>query len=279
MDYYNTLGVKRGASDDDIKKAYRKMAMKYHPDRGGDEKKFKEVEEAYRTLSDPEKRQMLDMGIDPNKQQGGFRQQGSPFEFHFNSGNMDDIFESFGFGGFSNRRQQRNKSFNINVQIDLEDVLLGKQINAEVSVPGGKKKIVNIEIPPGIQHGQQIRYSEMGDNSIPNIRPGDLLVNVIIRNHRTFRREGDALVLDKTVSVWDAMLGSRLEIDTLDGKKLSINIPAGIQPDTVMSCRGEGLPNMRSKVRGPLLIKIRVEIPKNLNMQQIEAIKKIKNGI
>ena len=279
MDYYQTLGVKRGASDDEIKKAYRSMAMKHHPDRGGDEKKFKEVEEAYRTLSDPEKRQMFDMGVDPNRQQGGFRQQGNPFEFHFNSSNMDDIFESFGFGGFGGRRQPRNKSFNINVAIDLEDVLTGKNINAEVGIPGGKKKLVTIEIPQGIHHGQQIRYSGMGDHSIPNANPGDLLVNVAVRNHRFFRREGDSLVLDKTISVWDALLGNKLEIETLDKKKLNISIPPGTQPETVLSCRGEGLPNMRSKVRGPLLIKIKVDIPKNLNMSQIEALKKIQNGI
>ena len=276
MDYYNTLGVNRGASDDDIKKAYRKMAMKYHPDRGGDEKKFKEVEEAYRTLSDPEKRQMFDMGVDPNKQQGGFRQQGNPFEFHFNTGNMDDIFESFGFGG---RRQPRNKTFNINVKITLEDVLHGKNLSAEVGIPGGKKKIVNIEIPPGIQHGQQIRYSGMGDNSIPNIRPGDLLVNVLILNHRHFKREGDNLILDNPVSVWDALLGTRVDIITLDNKKLSITVPQGTQPDTVLSCRGEGLPNMRSKVRGNLFIRIKVSIPKELTEQQKQLIYRLQNGI
>lgn len=276
MDYYQTLGVKRGASDAEIKKAYRSMAMKYHPDRGGDEKKFKEVEEAYRTLSDPEKRQMFDMGVDPNRQQGGFRQQGSPFEFHFNSANMDDIFEGFGFGG---RRQPRNKTFNINVKITLEDVLNGKNISAEVGIPGSKKKIVNIEIPPGIQHGQQIRYSGMGDHSIPNVRPGDLIVNVLILNHRFFKREGDNLILDRPILVWDAILGTRVDITTLDNKKLSITVPQGTQPDTVLSCKGEGLPNMRTRVRGNLFVKIKVNIPKELTEQQKQLIYRIQNGI
>ena len=273
MDYYSTLGLKRGASDEEIKKAYRSMAMKHHPDRGGDEKKFKEISQAYEFLTDPQKKSVIDMGGDPNQQQGFRGQgQGNPFEFHFGSGNFDDIFSQFGFGG----RQQRNKSFNINIEITLEEVLTGKDFNAEVGVPGGRKKIVNIEVPSGIEHGQQIRYQGMGDNSIPSARAGDLLVNVFIKPHSVFRREGDSLIVEKTISVWDAMLGTSLEIVTLDKKTLNITIPAGTQPDTVMSCRSEGIPNIRSKVRGNLLIKIKVNIPKNLNAHQVNTINQLK---
>jgi DnaJ-class molecular chaperone len=273
MDYYSTLGLKRGASDADIKKAYRSMAMKHHPDRGGDEKKFKEISQAYEFLTDPQKKSVIDMGGDPNQQQGFHGQGGGPFEFHFGSGNFEDVFSQFGFGG---RQAPRNKSFNINVEITLEDVLNSKQINAEVGIPGGKKKIINIEVPSGIEHGQQIRYQGMGDASITNARPGDLLVNVFIRPHPTFRREGDSIIVEKTISVWDALLGIPLEIVTLDGKTLNITIPPGTQPDTVLSCRGEGLPNMRSKARGNLLIKVKINVPKNLSAEQIETIKQLK---
>ena len=276
MDYYSTLGLKRGASDEEIKKAYRSLAMKHHPDRGGDANKFKEVEEAYRTLSDPEKKRMFDAGIDPN-QQGGFRNQGSPFEFHFGSSNFEDMFNQFGFG-FAGQRQPRNKSFNINVEIDLEDVLTGKQINAEVGVPGGKKKIINIEIPPGIENGQQIRYQGMGDSSIPNVRAGDLLVNVYVRPHIRFRREGSNLIHETTISAWTAMLGTKINITTLDNKTLNITIPPGTQPDTVLSCTGEGIPNVRSKQRGNLLIKIKVAIPKNLTQEQIKLVQALQNA-
>jgi DnaJ-class molecular chaperone len=277
MDYYSTLGLKRGASDADIKKAYRSMAMKHHPDRGGDEKKFKEISQAYDFLSDPEKRRMIDAGMDPN-QQGGFRQQGSPFEFHFGTGNMDDLFGNFGFG-FGQRPMQRNKTLSINVEITLEDVLAGKDINAEIGIPGGRQKVINIQIPPGIEHGQQIRYEGMGDNSITNIRPGDLIVNVLIRNHATFKREGTSLIIEKQVSVWDALLGTSVNIETLDQKTLNINIPAGTQPDTVMSCRGEGLPHMRTRQRGNLLIKIKVVVPKELTISQKQMIEQIRHGI
>lgn len=278
MDYYSTLGLQRGANADEIKKAYRSMAMKHHPDRGGDEKKFKEIEEAYRTLSDPQKKQMVDSGMDPNGQQhaGGFNQ--GPFEFHFGSGNFEDIFSNFGFGGFQQQRVRRNKSVNIVVEMSLADVLVGKTLDAEISIPGGKSKVININIPPGIEHGQQIRYERMGDDSIPGIPPGDLLVNVRVIPHPIFKREGETLIAEKTISVWDALLGSSLTIDTLDNKTLQITIPPGTQPDTVMSCRQEGLPNMRNRHRGNLLIKIKVNIPRDLTESQKETITQLKNN-
>lgn len=281
MDYYNTLGLKRGASPEEIKKAYRSMAMKHHPDRGGDEKKFKEISAAYDVLSDPQKKQMYDMGVDPNQQQspGGFYQRG-PFEFHFGAGmhpGMEDIFQNFGFShGFANSR--RNKSISINVEITLEDVLKGKDIEAEISLPTLEKKIINISIPPGIEQGQQIKYSGMGDHSIKNVRPGDLIVNVYIKDHDRFIREHNNLIFNTTISCWDAMLGSSMNLETLDKKTLNIKIPPGTQPETIFSCKGEGLPNMRNGARGNLLVKVKVSIPKNLNSKMLETINKIKNN-
>jgi len=253
------------------------MAMKYHPDRGGDEKKFKEISQAYEYLSDPQKKQIIDLGGDPNAQPGagGFGQ--SPFEFHFNTGNMNDIFGNFGFGGFGRQPQRRNRSLNINVEITLEDVLSGRDFTAEVSIPG-KNKMINIQIPPGIEHGQQIRYEGMGDDSIPGLKPGDLLVNIVVREHSRYRREGTSLIIDREVSVWDALLGASIDIQTLDNKTLSIKLPPGTQPDTVLSCKGEGLPNMRTRQRGNMLIRIKVSIPKLLQPEQINLIQQIKQG-
>lgn len=277
MDYYSTLGLKRGATDAEIKKAYRSLAMKHHPDRGGDEKVFKEVSTAYEALSNPDKKRIIDMGGDPNAQ-GGQGFGNSPFEFHFGTQNMNDIFGNFGFG-FNPRQQRRNRSLSISVEVTLEDVLTGKTVNAEVAIPGREGKIINIEIPAGIEHGQQIRYEGMGDHSIPSMPPGDLIVNVHIRPHKTYYRDGDSLIHERRISVWDAILGSNVEIETLDKKTLSITIPSGTQSETVFSCRGEGLPNMRSKRRGNLLIKIKVDIPKDLTADQLARIKEIKDGI
>ena len=274
MDYYATLGLKKGASPEEIKKAYRSLAMKHHPDRGGDEKKFKEIEEAYRTLSDPQKKQMADMGVDPNAQGGGYGH--GPFEFHFNSGNFEDIFGNFGFG-FNPRRPPRNKSFNVNVTISLEEVLTGKDISAEIGLPGGQKKFVNINIPPGIEHGQHIRYQGMGDHSSKDISPGDLIVNVHIHKHPTFQRDGDNLIYNHKVSVWDAILGGTIRIETLDRKTIDVLVPPGTQPDTILNCKNEGLPNVRTKKRGSLLIRISVDIPRDLTDDQRSAISLLKN--
>jgi curved DNA-binding protein len=253
--------------------------MKHHPDRGGDEKKFKEIEEAYRTLSDPEKKRLVDAGVDPNSQNQGHNWNQGPFEFHFGSDNIHDIFNQFGFG-FNQRPMRRNKSLNITIDVALEDVLSGKEINAEVGIPGGKKKVINIQIPPGIDNGQQIKYSGMGDDSIPDLRAGDLIVNVRVRPHPVFRREGDALAIEKVISVWDAILGTNLNISTIDNKIITITIPPGTQPETVLSCRGEGLPNMRTRQRGNLLMKIKIDIPRNLDAAQKNLIETIrKNAI
>lgn len=280
MDYYSTLGLQRGASDAEIKKAYRSMAMKHHPDRGGDEQKFKEISQAYEFLSDPQKKQIIDLGGDPNQQNSGFRHQGAgnPFEFHFGTENIHDIFGGFGFG-FNQRQPQKNKSLNINVEITLEEVLTGKEINAEIGMPGGTKKIINISIPPGIENGQQIRYEGMGDHSIRTLRPGDLIVSIFVKQHSTFHRDGNSLMCEQNVSVWDAILGTTISITTLDNKQLDITIPPGTQPDTVMSCNGYGLPNIRSRQRGNILIKIKISVPRNLSPEILTTVKQIKDGI
>ena len=287
MDYYSTLGVGRNASQDEIKKAYRSLAMKHHPDRGGDEKKFKEVSEAYEVLSDPKKKEIFDLGGDPkNPQQrnpfnsGGFHQ--GPFEFHFGGNNpeMEDIFGNFGFN-FGRRQQVRkNKSLNIVIDITLEDVLKGKDISAEITVPGtGQKKMVNISIPPGIDQGQQIRYEGMGDTSVQGLPAGDLIVNVNVLSHYIFRRDGTSLIYEKPVTAWDAMLGASFDINTLDGRTINISIPAGTQPGTVLSCRGEGLPALNTKARGNLLIHVRIEIPKNLTADQLSRIANLRDTL
>ena len=270
MDYYSTLGVPKNASDADIKKAYRSLAMKHHPDRGGDEKKFKEISQAYEVLSDPEKRRMVDQGVDPNRQGSG------PNDFNFRSGGFDDFFSQFGFG-FS-PRQRQNSSVSITVMITLNDVLTGKELDAEIAMPSGKK-LINISIPAGVEHGQQIRYQGMGDQSMNGLPPGDLIVNIRIAPHQEFARDHVNLICEKKISSWDAMLGTKLNIRTLEGKVLDINVPAGTQPDTVLSCAGEGLPHMRSGKRGNLLIRIKVEIPRGLTKEQRETITGLKNGI
>jgi DnaJ-class molecular chaperone len=264
MDYYKILGLARGASADEIKKAYRSLAMKHHPDRGGSEAQFKDIATAYDILSDPTKKQRIDMGQDPAGSHPGFGGGGfNPFDF-FHSG--------FG-GGF--QQAPRNSSLSIHIEVTLEDVCTGKSIDAELAYPSGQKKTIKLEVPVGIHHGQQIRYQGMGDDSVNGVPVGDLIVNISVRPHRVFRREGDALSVEKTISVWDALLGTYIQIITLDGRTLNLTIPPGTQPETVLSCNGEGLPNMQTKRRGNLLIKIKIKIPKDLSADQIQHIQAV----
>ena len=166
MDYYSTLGINRNASQDEIKKAYKKMSMQHHPDRtGGDDSKFKEINEAYQTLNDPQKKQMYDQFGTTDPRQHQYRS--GDFEFNFNGspfGGMDDIFEQF-FGGspFGNQRRRAvNRPINVAVDVTLEDVLTGKTIGMEIALPTGKTKVVTVDIPAGVEHGQQIRYRGLG---------------------------------------------------------------------------------------------------------------------
>lgn len=275
MDYYKVLGVSASATADEIKKAYRSLAMKHHPDRnGGDDTEFKKVQEAYAHLSDPEKRHQYD---NPNP----FQNFGGGGGFHHHQG--EDVFthffgsgHPFGFGGF---HQQRNQNVSIVFDITIEDVFNGKTIDAEINLENGRSKMVSITIPPGCENGIQIRYPGMGDNRISKAPPGDLIVNIRVLPHRVWRREGDHLVYEKVITVWEAMLGSSLDITTIDGKQLSITIPPGTQPDTTLSCRGEGLPNARTQQRGNLLIKIKVEVPRSLNPEQRLKISNLQNDL
>ena len=279
MDYYATLGLSKGASDEDIKKAYRRLAMKHHPDRGGDEKKFKDIAAAYEALSNPEKKRIIDMGGDPNAQPGasGFR-GANPFEFRFGSDDLDDFINRFGFGGFSQQPKKHNRSVRVNIELTFEDILTGKEVNAEINIPGGKTKTVNINIPPGVEHGQHIVYRGMGDDSIVGVPPGDLILGIIVREHPVFSRSGPQLVCEKTVSVWEAMLGAKIIVNSLSGKQLTVNVPAGTQPNTVLSCKGEGLPIMNTNQKGDLLIKLRVSVPTNLTDTQRQLIETIKEN-
>ena len=276
MDYYTTLGINRNASQDEIKKAYKKQSMAHHPDRtGGDDSKFKEINEAYQTLSDPQKKQMYDQFGTTDPRQRQYRT--GDFEFNFGGspfGDMDDIFSQF-FGG---RPQRGNRPISVAVDVTLEDVLNGKTFGMEIALPTGRTKVVTIDIPAGIEHGQTVRFAGMGEQNNPNMRPGDLHVQVRVRNHPTFQRYGDNILCEKKISVLDLMIGTKATIQTLDGKNLEINIPLGTQPDTVLSCKSEGLPNIRTKVRGNLQIKIKGIIPK-LTTEQIIKVSDIKNGL
>ena len=278
MDYYSTLGVNKGANAEEIKKAYRSLAMKHHPDRGGDQAQFQKIQEAYATLSDDQKRQEYDFG----QQNPG----GNQFHFHTGNNPFGDVFNQFGFGfgggggpfGFQQRRPQ-NHTVAITIEITLEEAFNGKTLDAEIQLSNGKKKLINVEIPAGVDTNSQIRYQAMGEDNIPGIPPGDLIINIIVRPHAIFKRENNNLIFEKQLSVWDAILGTDITFSTLDGRQLSVNVPTGSQPETMMMCKNEGMRDVHSGRRGNLYVKLKIQIPKNLTDAQIQKIVELRHGI
>lgn len=269
-DYYETLGVARSATADEIKKAYRKLASQHHPDKGGDTATFQKIEEAYRILSDPQKRAEYD-NPQPHFQQHG----GMPPGFE------DMINQMFGGGGFNDffgRRPQpvRNRNLNLQTQITLEDAFHGKDLVANVRLPSGRDQTLEVKIPPGIRHGVTLRLAGMGDDSIGNIPRGDIHLTVNILPHRIFKREEDDLVMDLSINCFEAVLGKKVEFNTIDGKTLETSIPPGIQPGQTLNVQGYGMPNMSNPLmKGRLLININITIPTTLTADQKDALRKI----
>jgi curved DNA-binding protein len=263
-DFYSTLGVSRNASQDDIKKAYRKLAATHHPDRGGDTKKFQEVQAAYETLSDTSKRQQYD-----NPQPQGFEFHGAPPGF-------EDIFAHFGgggpfgfnfqFGHGSPRPPQKNRTLNMQAQINLKDALTGTILTSTIILPSGREQTIEVKIPAGIQDGTTLRLAGMGDDAIPSLPKGDIHLTVQIVPEPGWTRHGDDLIKQLTVDALDAILGRVYIIDTLDGRKLEVTVPPGTQPNHMLSLPGYGMPNMNDpRFVGRILLEIKINIPTNLS--------------
>jgi len=272
-DYYKILDIPKSASEEEIKKAYRKAAMKYHPDRGGDEKIFKEIEEAYRILTDPEKKIMIDQGIDPNVHSNN-RQYSGNFQ------DMEDIFSAFGFNfGFGPRgfrEQQKNKSLNINMTLSLEEAYTGVNKSLSINYPSGKEKIINVSIPAGVDNGMAIRYSGMGDDTLSQFPPGDLNIIIRVSNHPRFVREGFNLLTDINIDCFDAILGTATRVVTLDNRLLDITIPPGTQPNTTLRIKNEGMKDNNGNI-GYLYVRVGISIPKIEDISKQQLIKQLKN--
>lgn len=269
-DYYDILGVEKTATPDEIKKAYRKLAAKHHPDRGGDTAKFQEIQAAYDTLSDPNKKSQYD---NPQPQ----------YEFHGGvPPGFEDIFSAFGgnFGDFFNRRRAppQNRTVAIQTVITLEEAHTGKTLIATVKLPSGRDQLLEVKIPAGVQDGTTLRLGNMGDDSYQNLPRGDIHLTVRISPHLKFQRNGDDLITSLEITAIEAMLGKVKEIETLDGKTLSITVKPGTQHGQILAAHGYGMPKMADpRFTGRLLIQISVKIPTFLTEEQITKLKEIFN--
>lgn len=347
-DYYEVLGVRKGASDAELKKAYRAMAKKYHPDvNPGDktaEAKFKEVNEAYEVLSDPQKRSIYDQYGHAGFENNGFGGAGGFSDFDF--GGIGDIFETFfggsGFGGRSRSKRGPKKGADLKyaVEISFEEAAFG--VEREISIarmeicskctgtgakPGteattckhcngtgqvqikqntpfgqfinsktcdvckgegkiitdpcpacnGKGKLRNnvkikVNIPAGIDDGQTISLRGEGDPGSKGGPNGDLLINIRVRPHPLFKRQGNDVVCEEPITFVQAALGAEIEVPTLDGK-VKYTIPEGTQTGSVFRLRGKGIPFLRGNGRGDQYVKVNIEVPKKLSEKQKELLR------
>lgn len=271
MDYYSTLGVSKTASQEEIKKAYRKLAMKHHPDKGGNEARFKEINEAYDTLSDPHKRALHDH--QQTAGQGGFNFNSSHF-------NQNSAFEDILSQVFSQQRRhqarQRNADIKLKVTLDFEEILVGKKLLAAYRLRNGQEETVNLDIPPGARDGDTVKFVGLGDNSFPGPR-GDLFVVININRKPGWNRNENDLSTSIRVNCLEMITGTKTVVNTLDGKHLELNIPKGTKNGTTFSITGYGVPDVRSGIRGKLLVTIEAEIPKNLEESSINKIREVIN--
>ena len=252
MDYYETLGVKKNATTAEIKAAYRKLALQWHPDRNKSEtaeKKFKEVTQAYEVLSDPNKRTQYDQfGETAFKTGGGFGGKqgpfsytysssgGSPFqgfEVNFGEGGFSDPFEIFEqFFGFGTRGARVKQKPTYQIELNFNEAVKG--VSKNVSIDGAPK---TIKIPAGIDNGNRIRFSDF-----------DIIVSV--RPDGRFRRQGQDVYLEVPLSITTAILGGMIKVPTIDGTDITIRVRPGTQPNTIMRLRDHGIPYPHQKTRG-----------------------------
>lgn len=253
--HYDVLGVARTATADEIKLAYRKLAAKHHPDRGGDTSKFQEIQTAYDVLSDQSKRSQYDNPHQFQQEFGGF--PGGGFSFNFN-----DVFSQM----FNQHQHARRNHVRMTLWIHLEDVAQGTSKTINVSTHDGNTT-VNVGIPLGIEDGDNVQYSGVGPNGV------DLVVQFRIHPHRYWQRNGLNLSVEQRVSVWDLVLGGELEITDMENNRVKIQIPTNTQPGTTLRVRSHGLKD-RHGARGDILVRLLAQIPNRIAPEIIDAIRK-----
>ena len=271
MDYYQTLGVSKDASEKELKSAYKKLSMQHHPDRtGGDDAKFKQINEAYSTLKDPQKRQEYD---NPQPQ---FSQGFGPNGFQ-GMGGFEDLFGQFGFN-VGGRQPQRNPDITIAARVTLEEAYTGKTMIASYRLRTGKEEVVEIKVPPGAGLGNTIRYEGFGEEGMAGPR-GNLHVKIQIVPHKVFAVDGINLHCKTNANIFDFIIGGHVFLDTLDGGKVKVNIPAGTGPGTKFSIHGYGMPDLRTGRKGNLYVTINGNVPKNLSQDEIITLQKMRKRL
>ncbi len=291
--YYDILGVKRNASQDEIKAAFHKLAAKYHPDRGGDEAKFKEISEAYNTLSDEKKRKEYDQllmfgGGIPGGAGGGsgyYTNVGGPdwSQMFNNMRNGDGAFGAFDFsqffggaaaGGARQQRSTRGQDLTLSVDVTAEEAFTGATRKVTYRVPStGEEQTITVKVPAGAVNGGKLRYKGRGEYSPSGGARGDLVVTTRVAEDPLFKRDGADVRMELPISVYEAALGAQIDVPTPEHKTVRLKVPAGTQDGKTFRFKDLGAPNVKRKdARGALYVTVRVKVPTRLSAKEREQL-------
>ena len=294
-DYYKILGVNKNASSDEIKKAYRKLALKYHPDKNPGnkeaEEKFKKMSEAYAVLSDDQKRKNYDQFGSTDS----FKQRFSQEDI-FRGFDVNEIFRDLGFnfrgnvrqGGFSrtvsfedlfggqsySHRPQKGEDLFYNISISLEESVFGAEKKIMIK-KSGRAEEIQFKIPKGINSGKRLRLAGKGEISLNGGTSGDLYLNISLLPHPIFARDGNDIYINRSITYSQATLGTVLDVPALDGSIKRIKVPPGTQGNTKIRMKGLGVPATRQSVAGDQFVKINIDVPRQLSGKQATLIKEL----
>lgn len=284
--YYDVLGVNEQSTSADITKAYKNLAKKHHPDRGGDQAKFQEINEAHDTLKNSQKRHDYD-----TMRKFGSSGQGGQHPF-FNEDIFGEFFSGFGngdmdFGGRfnfttgpgqtrtwrSSGRQQGNRNVQVRMALSIKEAMTASEKTINYKLPSGRDEYATVKVPAGVQHGVTFKYSGMGDDSIKNMPRGDLMVIMSVLDSDGYTRKGNDLYTDKTIDCFQAVRGTEFNLKTLDDNIIKVKVPSGTQPNTILQVQGRGMPVHKTiGIRGNLYVKIHILIPQ-LSAADLKKIK------
>lgn len=301
--YYDVLGVKRSASADEIKRAFRKLAQKYHPDAGGDEETFKRISEAYDTLSDPQKKKEYDMygqyaGQMPRGGAGNtsgytYTSGGGFNPFGYGSGNryeqsapsgwaeiLDSIRNgegafgtSWGGGGQETKRARKGKDLQVSMKLSFDEAFRGVTKKVSIRIPStGQKETITVKVPEGAVNGGKLRYRGRGEYGSNKGDRGDLVINTEVQSSPIFSRSGADVLMELPVSIAEAALGTTVRIPTPAGGAVNLRVPAGVQEGKILRLAGHGAKKVKGDGRGSLNVTIHVVVPTSLNDAQRHAL-------